>query len=66
MNKLLYRPKEAAAMLGMSRTAVFRLIKSGRLRSIKYEGYRLVPYDALREFVRDLEAACESCPENAA
>jgi excisionase family DNA binding protein len=56
MDKLLYRPKEAAIALGMSRTAVFRLIKTGELRSIKYEGYRLVPYEALRDFVRGLEA----------
>uniref|UniRef100_UPI003F7A227A helix-turn-helix domain-containing protein n=1 Tax=Streptosporangium sp. LJ11 TaxID=3436927 RepID=UPI003F7A227A len=40
---LFYRPKDAAVMLGMSRTAVFRLIKSGELKSIKDEGYRLVP-----------------------
>jgi len=40
MERLLYRPKEAATVLGLSRTAVFRLIKTGELRSIKHEGYR--------------------------
>ncbi|MDF5753028.1 helix-turn-helix domain-containing protein [Spongiactinospora sp. TRM90649] len=55
MEKLFYRPKEAALALGMSRTAVFRLIKSGELRSIKYEGYRLVPAAALEAFARALE-----------
>jgi excisionase family DNA binding protein len=55
MDKLLYRPKEAAIALGISRTAVFRLIKTGELRSIKYQGYRLVPYEALRDFARRLE-----------
>lgn len=55
MDKLFYRPKDAATVLGMSRTAVFRLIKSGELRSVKYEGYRLVPARALEEFARHLE-----------
>ena len=40
----------------MSRTAVFRLIKTGELRSIKHEGYRLIPASALLEFARQLEA----------
>jgi excisionase family DNA binding protein len=53
--KLLYRPKEAAEALGMSRTAIFRLIKTGQLRSIKYDGYRLIPFEALREFAHSLE-----------
>ncbi|MEV7968309.1 helix-turn-helix domain-containing protein [Sphaerisporangium sp. NPDC088356] len=56
MEKLFYRPKEAADALGMSRTAVFRLIKAGELQSIKREGYRLVPTWALVEFARALEA----------
>jgi DNA-binding transcriptional regulator PaaX len=41
MEQLFYRPKDAAAVLRMSRTAVFRLIKTGELHSIKHEGYRL-------------------------
>jgi excisionase family DNA binding protein len=56
MERLFYRPKDAAVVLGMSRTAVFRLIKSGELRSIKHEGYRLIPASALLEFARRLEA----------
>jgi hypothetical protein len=32
MERLFYRPKDAAAVLGMSRTAVIRLIKTGELR----------------------------------
>ncbi|RSM93972.1 hypothetical protein DMB42_51950 [Nonomuraea sp. WAC 01424] len=55
MEPLFYRPKDAAALLGMSRTAVFRLIKSGELQSIKDDGYRLVPRWALIEFARALE-----------
>ncbi|MFG1947389.1 helix-turn-helix domain-containing protein [Nonomuraea sp. NPDC048826] len=56
MDPLFYRPKDAAAVLGMSRTAVFRLIKSGELRSIKHNGYRLIPAAALVDYAHALEA----------
>ncbi|GAA3249362.1 helix-turn-helix domain-containing protein [Nonomuraea helvata] len=56
MEPLFYRPKDAATLLGMSRTAVFRLIKTGELKSIKEDGYRLVPHWALNDFARALEA----------
>lgn len=59
MDRLFYRPKDAATALGMSRTAVFRLIKSGELRSIKRDGYRLIPTAALLDFARALEAGAE-------
>ena len=55
MEQLMYRPIEAARVLGMGRTAVFALIKSGRLRSIKLGGARFISADALRAFVRELE-----------
>ncbi|GAA3421727.1 helix-turn-helix domain-containing protein [Streptosporangium vulgare] len=66
MEPLFYRPKDAAVMLGMSRTAVFRLIKSGELKSIKDEGYRLVPRWALHEFARALEAKAGLSQDEAA
>ncbi|WP_214415596.1 helix-turn-helix domain-containing protein [Sphaerisporangium fuscum] len=56
VEKLFYRPNEAAIALGISRTAVFRLIKTGELQSIKREGYRLLPAWALRDYARALEA----------
>jgi excisionase family DNA binding protein len=59
MERLFYRPKEAAAVLSMSRTAVFRLIKTGELRSVKREGYRLIPAGALLEFAQKLEATAQ-------
>jgi excisionase family DNA binding protein len=55
MEQLMYRPIEAANLLGMGRTAVFGLIKSGRLRSIKLGGARFITADALRAFVHELE-----------
>ena len=59
MDRLFYRPNDAAVVLSMSRTAVFRLIKTGELQSIKHEGYRLIPADALLEFARKLETAAQ-------
>lgn len=59
MERLFYRPKEAAVVLSMSRTAVFRLIKTGELRSVKHEGYRLIPASALVEFARKVEVTSQ-------
>jgi hypothetical protein len=56
MERLFYRPKDAVVVLSMSRTEVFRLIKTGELWSIKHEGYRLIPAEALLEFARRLKA----------
>ncbi|TDD08671.1 DNA-binding protein [Nonomuraea deserti] len=56
MERLFYRPNDAATVLGMSRTAIFRLIKTGELRSIKRDGYRLIPAAALLDFARALES----------
>jgi excisionase family DNA binding protein len=55
MEQLMYRPAEAVQMLGMGRTAIFALIKSGRLRSVKLGGARFITAEALRAFVRELE-----------
>jgi excisionase family DNA binding protein len=55
MEQLMYRPVEAAQVLGIGRTRVFALIKSGRLRSVKLGGARFITAEALRAFVRDLE-----------
>jgi len=60
MEQLMYRPAEAARMLGVGRTIVFRLIKTGRLRSVKLGGNRFISADALRAFVRELEQEASS------
>ena len=57
MERLFYRPNDAAVVLSMSRTAVFRLIKTGELRSIKRDGYRLIPASSLLAFARSLESS---------
>ena len=55
MDQLMYRPADAARVLGIGRTAVFGLLKAGRLRSVKLGGSRLITAAALAEFVRQLE-----------
>jgi excisionase family DNA binding protein len=60
MEQLMYRPAEAAQVLGMGRTAIFALIKSGRLRSIKLGGARFISAGALRAFVSELEQESSS------
>jgi excisionase family DNA binding protein len=55
MEQLMYRPAEAAQVLGICRTRVFALIKSGQLRSVKLGAARYITAEALRAFVRELE-----------
>jgi excisionase family DNA binding protein len=55
MDKLLYRPKEAAQALGIGRATVYGLIRSGRLRSVKDGGMRFITLDALHDYIRQLE-----------
>jgi excisionase family DNA binding protein len=56
MEKLLYRPKEAAQTLGVSRDKLYDLLRTGRLQSVKDGGARFITADALRAYVAKLEA----------
>jgi excisionase family DNA binding protein len=48
---LVYRVDEAAEALRLSRSAIYELIRSGQLRSVKLGRRRLVPVEALTEYV---------------
>lgn len=65
MDQLLFRPKEAAKVLGMSKTALYDLIRTNRIRSIKDGKFRFITADALREYVRTLEQRYEEVSLNA-
>jgi excisionase family DNA binding protein len=65
MDKLLYRPREAALVLGRSKTALYDLIRTNRIRSIKDGKFRFITADALREYVRTLEQQYEEVSLNA-
>lgn len=48
---VLYTVDEACEALRMSRSVIYELIRSGRLRTIKEGKRRLVPVKALDEYV---------------
>ena len=52
---LLVRPEDAARVLGVGRTKVYELIRSGALRSVRVGGLRRIPVAALNEYVTRLE-----------
>ena len=53
---LLVSPEDAARVLGVGRTKVYELMRSGALRSVRLGGLRRIPVSALAEFVSRLEA----------
>jgi excisionase family DNA binding protein len=53
---VLYGVDEAATALRLSRSLIYELIRSGRLRSVKQGRRRLVPVSALDEYVASLES----------
>jgi excisionase family DNA binding protein len=53
--QLLYRVCEAGEVLSLSRSVVFDLMRTGRLRSVKEGRTRLIPLSALRDYVDLLE-----------
>jgi excisionase family DNA binding protein len=55
MEKVLYRPREAAQMLGIGRASLYDLMRAGKIRSVKDGGKRFITLDALRDYVRQLE-----------
>jgi excisionase family DNA binding protein len=58
--KALYRVQEAVRLLSMSRSAIYNQIRVGRLRSVKEGSTRLIPADAIAEYVALLEAEAEA------
>ena len=53
--KALYRIPEAMRQLSLSRSVIYELIRSGRLRTVKEGRTRLVPESAITEYVFLLE-----------
>lgn len=47
---------DAANALGLGRTKTFEEVAAGRLRTVRVGRRRLVPVDALHEYVSQLEA----------
>jgi excisionase family DNA binding protein len=53
--KQLYRIPEAMAILSISRSAIYRLIRAGRLKTVTEGRTRLVPASAIADYVALLE-----------
>lgn len=50
-NKLLFKPAEAADVMGVSRAKAYELIAQGTIPSIRLGGSLRVPVDALRQWI---------------
>jgi excisionase family DNA binding protein len=50
-SRLLYSVTEAASLLGVGRTYMFRLIATGEVESIKVGKLRKIPRDALGQYI---------------
>jgi excisionase family DNA binding protein len=55
LEPLLIRPEQAADLLGIGRTTIYALMRSGALRSVRVGGLRRITPGALAEFVSHLE-----------
>ncbi|MEU8355943.1 helix-turn-helix domain-containing protein [Nonomuraea sp. NPDC048882] len=56
----LYRVQDAMTLLGQSRSSIYELIRSGRLRSVKEGRTRLIPSTAICEYIALLEREAEA------
>jgi excisionase family DNA binding protein len=50
--RLAHRVNAAAEIIGVKRSTIYNLINSGKLRSVKVGGTRLIPDAALRELLQ--------------
>jgi excisionase family DNA binding protein len=55
----LYEVCDVMRMLRLSRTVIYELIRSGRLRSVKQGRARRVPASAVRDYIALLEREAE-------
>ena len=58
--KALYRIPEAMRLLSLSRSVIYNQIRAGRLRSVKEGNARLIPADAITDYVALLKAEAEA------
>ncbi|WP_432193750.1 helix-turn-helix domain-containing protein [Streptomyces sp. bgisy027] len=58
--RLLYRPEEAAAALGIGRSLVYEEIRLGRLQTVRIGRRRLVPPEYVVQYVELLKREAEA------
>ena len=54
MPKLLLTVPEAARALSISRSKLYELLASGAIRSVRIDGSRRIPLDALTAYINSL------------
>lgn len=56
MEKLLLSPADAGTMLDLGRTKIYELMQSGQLESLTVGRRRLIPKEAISDFVQRVRA----------
>jgi excisionase family DNA binding protein len=56
----LYRIKDAMRLLNLSRTVIYELLRTGRLRSVQQGRARLITAEAIREYIALLQDEAET------
>jgi excisionase family DNA binding protein len=59
-SKALYRIPEAMRLLSLSRSMIYNQIRAGRLRTVKEGSSRLIPAEAISDYVALLKAEAEA------
>jgi excisionase family DNA binding protein len=54
---ILYSPEETAGVMGITRTAVYAMLRGGELSSVKIGRRRLIPRTVIEAYVARLIAA---------
>ncbi|WP_432015215.1 helix-turn-helix domain-containing protein [Streptomyces cucumeris] len=57
--RLLYRPEEAAAALGIGRSLIYEEIRLGRLQTVRIGRRRLVPPEYVAQYIELLKREAE-------
>jgi len=57
MNQIALRPTEAGKALGVGRTKIYELLKTGKLPSVRIGRSIRVPVDALRAWIEKNQSA---------
>ncbi|MFC3833860.1 MULTISPECIES: helix-turn-helix domain-containing protein [Deinococcus] len=47
-----YRPLQLAPILGIGRSTIYKLLRAGKIRSVKAGRCTLIPADAVTEFLQ--------------
>jgi len=56
----LYRVKDAMRILNLSRTVIYELMRTGRLRSVQQGRTRLITAEAIRDYIALLKDEAEA------